>query len=68
MTGKNPELWDAGTALATGVGFDIRDDQTIIPMALRLHQSGYIVFRKSTATLLRPSGLIGPVKLETETR
>jgi alpha-L-rhamnosidase len=47
MTGKIPELWDAATGASTGVGFDIKDGRTTIPMVLRPYQSGYIVFRKS---------------------
>jgi alpha-L-rhamnosidase len=46
MTGKIPELWDAATGASTGVGFDIKDGRTTIPMVLRPYQSGYIVFRK----------------------
>ncbi len=46
VTGRIPEYWDAATGQSHGVGFDIAGDQTLIPMTLRPHESGYIVFRK----------------------
>ncbi len=49
ITGKTPELWDATSGTSTSVGFTIKDGQTIIPMALRPYQSGYIIFRKPAA-------------------
>ncbi len=49
ITGKIPELWDAATGTIAAVSFSVRDGQTIIPVALRPYQSGYIVFRKTTA-------------------
>jgi alpha-L-rhamnosidase len=47
VSGKIPEHWDAATATVSGISFDVRDGQTAIPMMLRPHQSGFIVFRQA---------------------
>jgi hypothetical protein len=50
VAGKRPELWDAASGTSSPVGYRIENGQTVIPMALRPHQSGYIVFREPTAS------------------
>lgn len=48
--GKRPELWDAETGSVSPVTYRNEDGQTMVSMNLRAHQSGYIVFRETSAT------------------
>jgi hypothetical protein len=48
ISGKKPELWDAATGDAQSVAYESGAAQTCVSLALRPHQSGYIIFREAT--------------------
>ena len=52
VSGKKPEWWDATTGERRALGeFEEKNGRTLVPVRLAPHESGFVVFRKSGATI-----------------